>query len=339
VQKSLPRYALWACCQALALGGCSGALPEPLEGNAVWVVNGGSGTLSVIDAERQQLLGTVGLGGARYPHHINMSPDRAWLVVSAPGMDLSQGHAHHGAGKGSLLLLEATTGALRTSRELEVGAHNGAFSPDGSEVWAAQMDHSGKVLVLDARTLRTRATLPAGDTPGEVTFAPNGRYAFVANGGSHDMTIIEVASKSVVRTLPVGRGPVGAWPGGDGFMYVDNEADKSLTAIDASSLEVVRTYALGFTPAMVATAPNGELWVADADNGRVVIFAAGSTQQAGEVATGAGAHGVAFSADGATAYVTNQQAGTLSLIDVATRTERKELRVGDKPNGLLFRAH
>lgn len=131
--------------------------------------------------------------------------------------------------------------------------------------------------------------------------------------------------------------PVGAWPGNDGLMYVDNEDGKSLTGIDASTLDVARTYPLGFTPAMAATAPNGDLWVTDTDNGKVLFFAAGTTTRQGELATGAGAHGIAFSADGATSFITNQTAGTLSIVDVASRTVRKTLTVGTQPNGLVFR--
>jgi YVTN family beta-propeller protein len=120
-------------------------------------------------------------------------------------------------------------------------------------------------------------------------------------------------------------------------MYVDNETGKTLSAIDPQSLTVIRTYNLGFTPAMAQTAQSGELWVTDTDNGKVVFFAAASDSKIGELASGAGAHAISFASDGATAYVTNQTAGTLSIIDVATKTVRKTLTVGAKPNGVLFR--
>ncbi|MFP2907371.1 PQQ-binding-like beta-propeller repeat protein [Pyxidicoccus sp. 3LFB2] len=328
---------------ALVMSGCadedSNTFPV-LEKDAVFVVNGGSNSLSVIDVERQEVTSTLPLKDMTYPHHISLSPDRSLLVVAVPGMDLSGGHGGGHAGHsmpGKLLLLDAKTGETRVTRQFDAMTHNGAFSPDGTEVWTALMAEPGAVVVLDSQTLEPKQTIPVGDMPAEVTFSQDGRYAFVANGGSNNVTIIDAATKAVVKTVPVGANPVGAWPGNDGLMYVDNEDGKSLTAIDTSTLEVARTYPLGFTPAMAATAANGDLWVTDTDNGKVIFFAAGTTTRQGELATGAGAHGITFSADGATAFITNQTAGTLGIVDVAPRTLQKTLTVGTKPNGLVFR--
>jgi YVTN family beta-propeller protein len=199
------------------------------------------------------------------------------------------------------------------------------------------MAETGAVLVLDAASLATKQSIAVGAMPAEITFTRDGSKAFVGNSGANSVSVIDVSTKAVVTTIPVGAAPVGAWVGLDDVMYVDNEAGKSLTAIDAKTLAVVRTYELGFTPAMAATAPSGELWVTDTDAGRIVVFAAGTTTKAGEIETGAGAHAIAFSADGQTAYSTSQTSGTVSVIDVATRAVKKTITVGAKPNGIAFR--
>jgi hypothetical protein len=69
---------------------------------------------------------------------------------------------------------------------------------------------------------------------------------------------------------------------------------KGITAIDAVSHDVLRTYDLGFTPAYATVAPDGTLWVADTDGGRVVIYQSASTTKVGEIAVGAGAHAIVF---------------------------------------------
>ncbi|MBZ4329690.1 MULTISPECIES: YncE family protein [Myxococcaceae] len=340
----LLKRTLWALpsLALLTIIGCdddSDTFPSA-EKDVVFVVNGGSHSLSVIDVEQLEVASTLQLEDVSYPHHVNLSPDGTSLVVAVPGMDLSGGHGGGHAGHtmpGKVLLLDAKTGETRAIRQFDAMPHNGAFSPDGTEVWTALMSEPGTVLVLDSRTLEPRQTVTVGDMSAEVTFSQDGRYAFVANGDSNSVTVINVVTKAVEKTVPVGANPVGAWPGNDGLMYVDNEDGKSLTAINSGTLEVARTYGLGFTPAMAATAPNGDLWVTDTDNGKLIFFAAGTTTRQGELATGAGAHGITFSADGATAFVTNQAAGTLSVVEVATRTIRKTLTVGTKPNGLVFR--
>lgn len=326
---------------------------------AAFVVNGESNTLTVLDLTRQEARETIALGemtagsgngmnmgggmamGIAWPHHISLSPDGKRLALGVPGEDLSAGHAGGQEGmRGRVVVLDARTGELITNLETPAMNHNAAFSPDGTELWTAQMGPNGKVLVLDAVTLVQKATIPVGKEPAEVTFSANGQYAFVANGESGTVSVIRVADKSVVKYLPVGEDPVGAWPGSDGRMYVDNEKGQSITVIDVATLAVVETLPLGFTPGFAAFhATRNELWVSAAQTGnKVVIFErrAGAWAKAAEVVTGLDAHAIAFTKDGQTAYVTNQGAGTVSVVDVATRAKRRDVAVGRKPNGVVL---
>lgn len=310
--------------------------------DALYVVNGGSSSISVVDVATNAVVGTIAIHNAMFPHHINMSRDRSTLLVAIPGMDLSQGHEHLDADgvMGAVLLLDAATGKTLASTRLDAMNHNAIFSPDGSEVWTSQMMMPGSVLVLDGKTLATKQTIPVGDMPAEITFSRDGKHAFVANGMTNDVTVIDPSSKAVVKTIPVGKGPVGAWPGVDGVMYTDCETDQAVFAIDSQTLSVVRTYHLGFMPGMVATPPlaAGELWITDSDDGKLVFNQVSMDKQTGELSTGAGAHGIAFSTDGKTAYVSNQVANTVSVVDVQSHTSKGTTAVGMKPNGLLFRS-
>jgi YVTN family beta-propeller protein len=337
---------------ALALGllglGCGSSADKPstepipaVTADAIYVVNGGSNSISVIDAASSSVLGTIAIKNAMFPHHIYMSRDRSTLLVAVPGMDLSQGHDVDPSGvMGAVLLLDAATGKTLASTNLDAMNHNAIFSPDGSEVWTSQMMMPGSVLVLDGKTLQTKQTIAVGDMPAEITFSLDGKYAFVANSMSNNVTVIDPATKKVLKTIPVGKGPVGPWPGVDGVMYTDCEKDQSISAIDSQMLSVVRTYQLGFMPGMVATPPggSGELWITDEDDGKLVFNQQSMDKKTGELVTGAGAHGIAFSADGKTAYVTNQMADTVSVVDVASHRSKGTIHVGNKPNGLLFRA-
>lgn len=323
-------------------GNSISSTPIPaINGPAVYVVNGQSSSISVIDPSRNVVAGTIALSGVTWPHHIYLSKDGSRLLVAVPNMDLSGGH---GAGMddtpGAVLLLDSSTGAMLASRGLDMMNHNAIFSPSGNEIWTSQMMMPGSVLVLDAETLSVKQSIDVGDMPAEVTFSKDGTMAFVANGMSDSVSVISVATKKVMKTIPVGKDPVGPWPGLDGIMYTDCEEGKSVSAIDPASMSVVRTYNLGFTPGMVGTPPgaSGELWVTDEDAGKVVFNMTTQDKKMGELALGAGAHGIAFSPDGKTAYITNQGAGTVSVVDVASHTQIKSFAVGVKPNGVAYRA-
>lgn len=321
-------------------GASPSSAPIPMiQGDALYVVNGGDSSISVIDPARNAVVGTIALQRAMYPHHIYLSHDKSMLAVAIPGMDLSEGH--HGGMPGmhgAVLVLDARTGATMASRVLEQMNHNAVFSADDSEVWTSQMTAPGRVLVLDSMTLATKATIDVGDMPAEVTFSADSRLAFVANGMSNNVTVIDVASKAVIRTIGTGNDPVVPNVGVDGKVYVDCEEGQQVSVIDPSSPAVTLTYSLGFMPGMAQTAPGGsELWVSDSDGGRVVFYAVGQDMKESEIATGAGAHGVGFSADGKVGYVTNQTVGTVTAIDVATHRVLATIQVGQKPNGLVYR--
>ena len=322
------------------LGNPSSVPIDPIDYDALFVTNGGDNSLTVINTSTNEVRGTIALKNVAYPHHMSLSQDRSRLALAVPGKDLSAGHGGGGHAEmgGALLLLDASTGETMVGRRLEMSNHNAIFSPDGKEIWTSQMAmSSGTVLVLNAATLEIAYSINVGNMPSEVSFSSDGKYAFAANGMSDNVTVIDAASKQVIKNVPVGSGPVGAWTGSNNMMYVDNEAGKSLTAIDAATLEVVRTYDLGFTPGMAATLPNQELWVTNTDNGKVAFYSMTSDSKLGELATGAGAHGLTFTSDGAKAYVSNQAAGTVSVIDVPTHTITASVSVGSKPNGLVFR--
>jgi len=322
---------------------------------AAYVVNAEGNSLSVIDLSSQQIKETISFGEVSaghgttgtadmimWPHHIYLSPDGSKLGVGVPGMDLSGGHAGGTTGmKGRVLVLDPKTGMTLQNQQTPVMNHNAVFSPDGSEIWTSQMDEAGKVLVYNAATMALKNTIIVGMEPAEVTMSANGQYAFVANGMSNTVSVIRVSDKSVVKTIQVGEDPVGAWPGADGKMYVDNEKGQSISVIDVATLAVVETINLGFTPGYAAYHPTrNELWVSQAGTGtKVIIFERmnGAFMKMGELQTGLDAHAIAFTKDGATAYVTNQGAASVSVVDVAKRSKIKDILVGKKPNGIVLK--
>ena len=312
--------------------------------DALFVVNGGDNSLSVINTETNEVTGTIVLSGVSFPHHVYLSADRARLLVAVPGIDLSQSHATaHGGGAeggagGAVLLLDATTGATVVSRRLPASNHNAVVAPIGGEVWTAQLGSPGSVDLLDPTTLESKQSITVGIQPSEVTFTSDGKRAFVANTGSSSVTVVDALARRVVATIPVGADPVGAWQGNNGIAYVDNEVDGTVSALDTSTLKVLFVYQLGFVPGVVALAPDGTVWVANPYGSKVSVRAGREDKELGTIAAGQGAHAIAFTGRGDTAYVTNQWENTVSVVDVRSRRTVKTIAVGGKPNGLAWRA-
>lgn len=363
---------------ALLLNACTGSMdgmddmsntppttaqnPLAITYRAAYVVVGANNRLAVLDLDQMIVRDTLSLttppgsgtggmsmagmpgmsmAGMNWPHHLSLSPDGKKIAVAFPGMDLSGGHDVSSSGMGgAVALFDATTGTLLASVALGNMNHNAAFSRDGKTVWTSQMMSSGKILILDGTTLARLDSIPVGGMPAEVSFDSAGSMAFVANGASGTVSVINTATRKVVRTIAVGSEPVGAWQGMGGHMYVDNEMGMSIYHLHADSTNVLDSILLGFTPGMAQMhQATGKLWVTDSDNGRIVCFRHDSTgwSRTDSLSTGAGAHAVAFTKDGSQALVTNQLAGTISVINTASMAKVKDIPVGTKPNGIVLR--
>lgn len=323
---------------------------------AAYVVNGESSTVSVINLNTNEVTDLIQLteemsGIAhgsnamflQYPHHIYLNPAKNQMAIAAPGTDLSQGHgttttaSHTGGAK--VAILDASKGINVKLIDVPMMNHNAIYTPDGKEIWTSQMDEAGKILVYDATTYALKNTISVGKEPAEITFSNDGNTAFVANGMDNTVTAINPNTKAILVTIPVGKNPVGAWTGSDNRMYVDNEDGQTVSIIEVKTLKVVETIALGFMPGYVAYQGDmKEMWVTDPMAGKVHWWTKDTTGKmihVGAFATAEGSHAIAFK--DMTAYVTNQEAASVSVIDVMQHKVTKTISVGKKPNGIVIR--
>lgn len=173
--------------------------------NALFVVNGESNSISVIDISDNQVKQTITLSGIMWPHHINMNSAKTKMTVAVPGMDFSGGHIGGMPGMpGMIIVLDAATGNILDSKETPMMNHNAVFTPNENEIRTAMMDSVGMVMVYDANTYLLKDSIMVGLMPAEVTFSSDGSMAFVANGMSNNVTVIDASNKSIMAILPVG---------------------------------------------------------------------------------------------------------------------------------------
>ena len=122
-------------------------------------------------------------------------------------------------------------------------------------------------------------------------------------------------------------------------LYVSMPQVNQVAVIDIPTWKVIANVDAGATPTRVALQRDERyLWVgndSDTASGVTVIDTA-TNKVAAQIKTGLGHHEIALSNDDQLAFVTNQQAGTLSLIDIRKLAVLKDLKVGSQPAAIAF---
>lgn len=328
----------------LLVAGCANATPgEPREPTTtkVYVALEEAAAVAVLDGRDLTVLTRISLGHAM-AHNIQVAPDGKSVWVTAPamemdGMDMTDmvividpmkdeivaridlGHHVHpahvvlghdskiayvtGATQNEVIRIDAQTHAIldRTPLGHGAGAHGERVSSDGSTVWVAEIE--GKCV----------AKFPAGGGASEhvmlegqavqTALTKDGAWAFASMYDTRTVARIDVATSAVrYATLPPGaEGPVQLYP-----------------TPDQRSILVADQGILGGRPA------SNKLYFVDVQTLEVT----------GSVTVGEGAHGVV--AQGDRAYVTGIRDGSLTAVDLTTRTVVATARfdAGSSPNGV-----
>jgi len=174
--------------------------------------------------------------------------------------------------------------------------------------------------------------------------APAAPFAYITNQGSHDVSVIDLATQRVAATVPVGRSPAGVVASSRaGRVFVSNPDSRTISVIDMRRQQVVETLPAGAGPVGIDAAGDGSrLFVADWYSDRLLVYAlpelAGPAAAPFEIAVGHAPAGVAATADGSTVYVAERDDDSVAVVDVASRRVRARVQVGTHPFALLLDA-
>jgi YVTN family beta-propeller protein len=85
-------------------------------------------------------------------------------------------------------------------------AHGIGVSPDGETLWVCSRLNS-HVYAYSLPDLEYLGGVSVGSHPDWLTFSPDSQFVYVANGGSDDVSIIDIDTLAEVKRLPVGSSP------------------------------------------------------------------------------------------------------------------------------------
>jgi YVTN family beta-propeller protein len=185
-----------------------------------------------------------------------------------------------------------------------------------------------------------------GNYPVSVRVTPDGQFAWAANVDSASISIVSIASKTVVGTIalpqfngyPAEPNGVVFTPDGATAYVTNHDANPGsvIYAIDVASRSVLKTIPTDGYPASAAITPDGStLWVANRADSTITIIDTLTntvvTKVSADVPTG-----IAFNPTGTRAYVAEAELGNtigyLRVFDVSSLATIARIQVGGLPH-------
>ena len=195
------------------------------------------------------------------------------------------------------------------------GTHGVVFSSDGVHGYITD-GGANQVAEFNRQTNTIEKTIPAGTGPDGEVFDPLTKTVWAFNGRSHDATVIDTATNTVVATVALPGKPEFPVSDGSGFVY-DNIEDKSLIVkLDAKAHTVAATWPVApcESPSGLAIDAAHHRLFAVCDGGKMAVVDTESGKVVATPAIGDGPDAAGFSPSDQFAFSSNGQSGTLTVV-------------------------
>jgi 6-phosphogluconolactonase len=269
-------------------GGCNGGVGSYV---SMYAINPTTGTLASIGPPV-----TTNDYGA-YPGSVTVAPSGKFVYVTNSGDVWDPDY-----GSVTMYSTNATTGALAS-----IGTINGncpglclpssvVVDPSGKFAYVASgigsygnFPYNVGMYAINAATgaLTSIGTIAAGTDPASVAVDSSGKFVYVTNSGSNDISMYAINATTggltSMGTIAAGTDPVSAAADPSGrFVYVTNSGsnDVSMYTIDATtgSLTLIGTIAAEQSPTSIAIHPSGQFaYVTNSGSNNVSMYSIGST--------------------------------------------------------------
>jgi len=342
---------------SISVGSSPSALAVSPDGSRVYVVNSGSGTVSVIDTPTYRLVDTNPTTSTVDSIVVGSSPSS--VVLSADGS-----LAYVANGGDTISVIDTTTNTVTRTVTIdptaETGGHVVALGPDG------------RIYVTDAvdRTVRRLSVVHVNTAPqhiGVPTVLTTDTTTGAVTGSLGDNVVTDIDGDKLIFATKPGSGPAtGAVtydPVSRTFTYTPTAAARGQAAdtegedydhftvtvsdgqggttdipvtvtIAAAAQTDPTTIPVGQNPngVVIGGAQGGQAYVTNVSDGTVSVIDTDTNQVVATIPVGASPTSLAASPDGATVYVVNRTANTVSVIDTTTKQVTDTVSITLPPN-------
>ena len=261
-------------------------------------------------------------------HGLGFSPDHRTLIAISTVTN-------------SATFIDTATNSVKGIAYVGRNPHEGFFTPDGKEAWIVVRGED-YLAVIDPTTFRETGRIKTTSGPGMVMFSKDGKLAFVVNSFNPVVEVIDVATRKIIKTIPV-VSPFSPFvqvaPDGREVWLTHKDVGK-VTRIDTSSLEVVGVIDSGPITNHLAFATSGGATLGyvtvGGENAVKVYTMDKEAKLVKTIPVGALPHGIWPSGDGSRVYVGLENGDAVDVIDTASNTVIAHILSGQAPQALVY---
>jgi YVTN family beta-propeller protein len=231
-------------------------------------------TLSVIDLVARKEIHRVELGDLVGPHGVEFFDGKAWFTA-----------------EGSKSIGRYDPQANKVDWIHEIGqsrTHMLVLSKEGRAIYTANVN-SNSVTAVEAnadRSVWKNTVIAVGNGPEAIDLSPDGLRLWVGNSGDGTVSIIDTATKKVIRTTDVGTehsNRLKFTPDGK-LVLISDIRSGELVVVDAASRQVVKRMKLGNSAEGILVQPDGaRAYVAVSGENKVVVVDLKKWEVTGEI--------------------------------------------------------
>lgn len=274
------------------------------------------------------------------PHELAISPDHKTAYVPLYGDGVYGNNPNPGH---KIVAIDLTT--RKVSNIIDVSPHQAphGLQVDNNGTLYATCDLSRKMLVIDPKSGKVQAAIDTEGTGHWAAVLPDGSKAYVANKNDRMfVSIIDLKTRKMVGKVPMPKGTQGitASPDGKHVIAIDF-VDPKFYVVDTATDKIIDTVNVDKNPNgpfRARYSPDGSVLITVNSTAPVAnIFDAKNLRAPQKTLTiGAQGFGIAYSADGKTALVSNHGDGTISVVDLTKSLVIQTFKAGTGIETLAF---
>ena len=324
VVVSLTLGSMWMLCNADA---------NPVGKGLLVVANQKEHTVLVVDPDARQELAkiVVGVNG----HEVMVSKDGRFAYVPIYG---NSGVGRPGTDGSTIDVVDLQARKLRGTIDLgkPLRPHRAEWGPDGMLYVTAELAHT--VDVLDPNTQKVVAEIPTGQKESHMlVISPDGRRAYTANVGAGSVSVLDLAQRSLIATIPVAKvvQRISISPDGKRVFTHDQDAPR-IAMIDTATNKIVNWIAVPTPVYASEPTPDGR-WLVTLDRrGNAYVIDLQSMEVARRLKISDGASEILIRPGGAIAYLSGTGSGKIEVLDLHTGELEKPIELTPGVDGMAW---